>query len=150
MVVWSESDLPEALKARINAQEKKAIQTPTPIAKVARKSKYGNVKTIIDCHTFDSKKESEYYMIYKSLVASGIICDLRLQPEFVLQEAFTDKLGVKHRAITYKADFAFFEWGTGEVVVDCKSSKTFTTDVYKLKKKMLLFKYRDIIFREVY
>ncbi len=150
MTAWNYYDLPEALKARINAQEKKDIQIPKPIAKSARKSKYGNVKTIIDGHTFDSKKEAKWYINYKSLVADGHICDLKLQPEFVLQEAFTDNQGNKHRAITYKADFAFFEWGSGEVVVDVKSSKTFKTEVYRIKKKLLLAKYRDIVFREVY
>ena len=36
--MWNFEDLPEALKARINAQEKKAIQTPTPSTKKPKKA----------------------------------------------------------------------------------------------------------------
>ena len=141
---WQESDLSPELRKRIAKQE--GIQTPTPIAKSAKKSKYGNVKTIIDNITFDSKKESNRYIELKARQQCGQIANLALQPEFQLQEPFIDSMGVRHRAITYKADFMYLD--RGDVIVeDVKGKKT---EVYRIKKKLLLKRYPDIIFREVY
>ena len=60
-----------------------------------------------------------------------------------------DKQGNKIRAITYKADFYFYDvklkaWR----IIDVKGSKATLTEVYKLKKKLLA--YKGIIIEEVY
>ena len=95
---------------------------------------------------FDSKKEAMFYVKYKQLLKAGKITKLVLQPSFTLQEKFIDHLGENHRAIKYVADFSFIENGK-LVVVDVKG---FKTDIYKLKKKLLLFKYDgEFEFREV-
>lgn len=109
-------------------------------------SKYGNKKTKIDGYTFDSKRESMYYLKYKRQLIDGKITELTLQPSFLLQDKFKDRKGVSHRAIKYVSDFKFVENGK-IVVVDVKGH---LTDVYKMKKKMFLFKYPNIEFREVY
>ena len=109
--------------------------------------KYLSKKTIIDGITFDSKKESQRYIELKRRQTLGEISCLELQPPFLLQEGFTrDKK--KYRPITYIADFRYVE--NGKVIVeDVKSSFTAKDKVYKIKKKLLLYKYGDFEFREI-
>lgn len=92
-----------------------------------RKSKYGAIKTSIDGHTFDSKKEAEYYQELKLRLQSGDIKGFCLQPVFVLAQ------GLK-----YKADFiVFHNDGTAEIV----DTKGFKTKEYIAKKKVFEDKY---------
>jgi hypothetical protein len=109
-------------------------------------SKYGNRKTGVDGNTFDSKKEAERYVELKLLEKGGVISGLELQPKFELQKPFFDKEGKKHRAITYIADFQYLDKKTGKLVVeDVKGRKT---EVYKIKKKLFVYKYPNITFLE--
>lgn len=110
-------------------------------------AKYGNKKTVIDNIVFDSKRESERYKELKLLERVGEICNLELQPEFLLQKSF--KLnGKTERSITYKADFKYMDSKTCEFFVeDVKGVKT---EVYKIKRKMFLRLYGSYYnFREV-
>ena len=71
------------------------------------------------------------------LLAAGNIRNLKLQPEFTLQEAYTTLEGVRVRAIRYRADFTYYEGARGlKVVEDVKSRATRTRD-YAMKKKLL-------------
>ena len=110
-----------------------------------KKSKYGNIETIIDGINFSSKLEGSHYKELRIRERIGEITKLALQPIYTLQEGFTDREKRKHRPITYIADFCYEEKG-GTVVVECKGVKT---DVYKIKKKMFLFRYPDILFIEI-
>lgn len=86
------------------------------------RSKYGAVKTSIDGHTFDSKKEAEYYQELKLRLQSGDIKGFCLQPIFILAP------GLK-----YKADFIVFNNnGTAEII----DTKGFKTKEYIAKKKV--------------
>lgn len=95
--------------------------------------------------TFDSRKEARRYDALMALLAAGAIRDLKLQPEFTLQEAYTTTEGVRVRAIRYQGDFSY-ERATspdcnGEihwlrVVEDVKSPAT-KTRVYEIKKKLM-------------
>ena len=71
---------------------------------------------------------------------AGEISYVRCQPKYLLQKSFVDKRLIKHQAIYYIADFEYKDkihnW---EIVVE--DTKGFRTDVYKLKKKLLLKKY---------
>jgi len=99
----------------------------------------------IDGKTFDSMAEMKRYAELRMLERAGLIEDLELQPEYILLAPYIHK-GKKVRAITYRADFRYLETRTNcRIVEDCKGMRT---EVYKLKKKMLLAKY-DIDFREV-
>ena len=109
-----------------------------------RFSKYGNKKTVIDGITFDSKKESERYLMLKDMLKNKEIEDLQLQPKFLLQDSFKYN-GKTEKKIYYIADFTYKREGK-LVVEDVKVKKT---DVYKLKRKLFLYKYTDIDFREV-
>lgn len=72
------------------------------------------------------------------------ITELQLQPKFLLQDSFKYKDKVE-RKIYYIADFSYKKDGK-LIVEDVKGKKT---DVYKLKRKLFLYKYTDINFREV-
>ena len=92
-------------------------------------SKYKNVKTIIDGIAFDSKKEAARYGELMLLAKAGAIQDLRLQVPF---ELIPKQAG--ERAVKYIADFVYTE--NGETVVE--DVKGVRTDVYRLKKKLML------------
>ena len=113
------------------------------------KSKYNNRKVTYQGLTFDSKKEFEYYLILKDKEKRGLVFNIKRQVPLEIQPAFTDRTGVKHRAIIYKADFVYTDRLTGkERYIDVKGSKSTLTEVYKLKKKLLA--YKNIIIEEVY
>ena len=114
-------------------------------------NKYHNKPTIVDNIQFSSIKEVLRYSELKLLLNVKQIKDLQIHPSFLLQNKFIDSMGEKHRAITYEADFSYHAIlvrKTKEqlIVEDCKGVKT---EVYKLKKKLLLNKYKNIVFREI-
>lgn len=91
---------------------------------------------------FDSQKEARRYDELMLLVRAGQITDLRLQPEFTLQEAYTTPEGVRVRAIKYVADFSYkgTDMQKSMVVEDVKSEAT-KTRVYTIKRKLMLERY---------
>lgn len=98
-------------------------------------TKYGNKKIQYDGKTFDSKKEAERYWVLKMLEDAGDISDLRTQVPFELIPSQRGEDGkVIERAITYIADFTY--WQDGRFVVE--DAKGFRTEVYKIKKKLML------------
>ena len=128
-------------------KRKQGYQNIKEILRV-RYNKYKNIKMKIDGIKFDSQKEAKRHEELKLLLSGGKISNLELQPKFVLQSGFLNKItNRKERAINYIADFQYRD-GVGNLIVeDVKGMKT---DVYKLKRKMFLAKYQDeIIFREI-
>lgn len=109
-------------------------------------SKYRSKKVVVDGITFDSKKERDRYLELKLLERYGKIKDLELQHKFELQPSFKKK-GKTIRAITYVADFVYFDLETMRIVVE--DAKGYKTDVYMLKKKMFEFKYPELTIVEV-
>jgi len=100
---------------------------------------------------FDSQKEYDRWSELKLLERAGEIGELRRQVPFELFPAFSDKEGVRHQAVNYKADFTYTEKGT-EVVEDVKAydvvrGKHLTTETFNLKWKILKAKYPDRVFR---
>lgn len=106
-----------------------------------KESKYKNKKVLCDGHTFDSKKERDYYLKFKAMEELGLIRDLELQKEFVLQDSF--KLNNKtRRKIMYKADFSYVSTEDDKLhVLDVKSEFTRKNEVYRIKKKLFEKKY---------
>ncbi len=102
-------------------------------------NKYHNKKTIIDGISFDSKAEAARYCQLKLMVRAGIIDNLKLQPKYLLQEAFV-KNGKKIQAINYIADFEYIENGK-TVIEDVKGVKT---KEFSLKLKMFQYRYPDL------
>lgn len=105
--------------------------------------KYHNQKITINGIRFDSIKESHRYNELKWLERAGIIKELELQKTFELQPKFKNKLGEHIRAITYVADFYYYNNEKQEYVVE--DTKGFRTEVYKIKKKLFEYKYNMCI-----
>ena len=106
-------------------------------------NKYKNKKTMIDGFKFDSEMESHYYLYLKQLKEMGEVVDFVLQPTYLLQEGF-DLNGKRIRPITYKADFKVIYKDGREEVIDVKGK---LTEEFKIKRKRLLYRYRDINFK---
>jgi hypothetical protein len=111
-------------------------------------NKYRNTKIEIDGITFDSKKEGLRYKELKLLERAGLITELKLQTSFELQPSYK-KNGKTIRAITYKSDFDYLTKDGRHIVEDVKSKATEKDKVYRLKRKMLQYKYDDIEFKEI-
>lgn len=114
------------------------------VSGIADGSKYHNQKIEIDGHLFDSTKEANRYRELQLLQRAGVVIKIELQPEFVLQEGYR-RGGKWIRPITYIADFRV-TYSDGRVEVE--DVKGFKTKQYQLKKKLLLARYPDLLFRE--
>lgn len=145
-------DLPPWAQAQ--AQRKMAEQSrkkaPAPPAWAESKEKYHNVRTDRTSEAggrvnFDSKKEARRYDELMAMLRAGQIRDLKLQPQFTIQEAYTTPEGQRVRAIRYQADFSYKRPTepdcTGEVhwlrVVEDVKSRATKTRVYEIKKKLM-------------
>lgn len=95
------------------------------------KRKYGNTPTILDGIRFDSVAEANRWSVLRILERTGHISELKRQVPFGLVVN-----GVKIG--TYKADFAYNDNRTGSQVVEDVKSEATMTDVYRLKKKLML------------
>lgn len=140
-------DLPEKYQeqARMKLNDFEVDTSSPGRPTLVRKSKYHAEKTEVDGIRFDSKKEADRFARLKLLEKAGVIKDLKLQPRFELQEPFICD-GKKERKIEYVADFQY-ECGGKIIVEDVKGAKT---QVYKLKRKLFLYKYGNTVdFKEV-
>lgn len=101
-------------------------------------SKYSAKPTFVDGVRFASKAESRRYSELKNLERAGIISGLTLQPKFplIVQGA---------KVCTYIGDFAYIE-DAKYVVEDVKGVQT---DVYRIKRKLLLALTPGLDHREV-
>lgn len=102
-----------------------------------------NVQSLIDtmrkrlCR--QSSPEARRYDELMVMLRAEIITDLRLQPQFTLQESYLTEDGQRIRAIRYTADFSY-RFGGKLVVEDVKSKPTRTKE-YLRNKKMMRSKY---------
>jgi hypothetical protein len=119
-----------------------------------RKSKYGNLKTEYNGYVYMSKKEAEWAMTLDSMKKAKDLKDRVISYErqvpFILLDAFVDSMGIRHNKITYVSDFVVTFADGRKEVQDVKPASNFTTNIYKLKKKMLLSRYRGILFKEIH
>lgn len=91
-------------------------------------SKYRAVKTEVDGHLFDSKREAERYRQLMLMLQNGDISHLVLQPKFPI---IVEGMNV----CSYIADFAYDDRSAGRRIVE--DVKGFKTTVYRLKKKLV-------------
>ena len=99
-------------------------------------NKYKNKKVIYNGIKFDSQKEKNYYIKLKVLEEYGKIKDLKLQVKFELQPKFQFE-NKTIQAISYIADFTYYDENNVFHIVDTKGVRT---EVYKIKKKMMMYK----------
>lgn len=100
-------------------------------------TKYNSKKVELDGYTFDSQIEARYYQRLKWLQEHKEILFFRLQPRYLLQEAFK-KNGRTYRKIEYIADFEIHHLDGSIEVVDVKGMET---EAFKIKKKLFEKKY---------
>lgn len=99
--------------------------------------------------TFHSKAERERYKDLVLMEKAGEIRDLKRQVKFDLLPTMRGKYRTE-RAVHYYADFTYYKVnpeGKDEYVVE--DVKGVQTDLYKLKRKLMLYR-KDISIYEVY
>lgn len=99
---------------------------------------------------YDSVKEYQRSRELLVLLRAGKISNLELQRSLLIQEAFQGRDGRKHKAVVYRADFAYRRDGQ-QIIEDVKGyderkKKYLTTQVFDLKWKLLQAKYPDFTF----
>lgn len=99
-------------------------------------SKYNNQKIRVGGEVFDSKREYNRWCELRLLEHSGIIRNLQRQVKFRLIDSQKTPERTE-RPCDYIADFVYYENGK-RIVEDCKGMRT---DVYKIKRKLMLEKY---------
>lgn len=111
-------------------------------------NKYRAQKIVIDGEAFDSKKEANRWRELQILERSGKIWDLCRQVKYQLIPAQYRYINGKERCVErasdYCADFVYKD-AKGLHVEDAKGMKT---DIYRLKKKLMLYVH-DITIEEV-
>ena len=100
-----------------------------------KSSKFNNVKSEIDGHKFDSKKESEFYGSLKIKKQAGLIKDFKMQVPY---EIIVNNI----RIANYFLDFLVENNdGTIEYIdikgKDKKTNKFIKTGVFALKKRLV-------------
>ena len=87
---------------------------------------------------FDSKKEFTRYQELLLLQRAGKISNLERQVKIPLLPSQKDEKGkVIERAVTYIADFVYFDTEQNKTIVE--DTKGFKTPEYILKRKMMLY-----------
>ena len=100
------------------------------------RSKYGNKPTISNGIKFQSKKEARYYNLLLALQEQGKIHSLRCQVPFSFVINGEEMRNPdSNRVIKYIADFEYFTSDGERKIVDVKG---FKTDIYKLKKALMM------------
>jgi hypothetical protein len=121
--------------------------------KLRGRSKYGNQKT----NGSASKREAKRLAELRLLEKAGKIFYLRTQVPFELLPRQTDREGrLLERPVHYVCDFLYYEYDVGKPMAELRSldglvvedSKGFRTDMFILKKKLMLF-FHGIRIKEV-
>lgn len=99
-------------------------------------NKYHNRKIVREGETYDSVKEYRRAKELELLEKNGVIKDLKRQVRFeIIPSQRGDDGKVVERAVTYVADFVYFE-GDRLIVEDTKG---FRTKDYIIKRKLMLY-----------
>lgn len=109
---------------------------PAPLHKGSQgAAKYHNERAERNGIKFDSRKQARRYDALMVMLQAGIISDLRLEPQFTLQESYVTETGERIRAVRYTADFSY-RFGNKLVVEDVKSAATRTKEYLRNRKFM--------------
>lgn len=124
------------------------------------RSKYGNKKVKNQYGSFDSEKEFRRYLLLLDMEKKGEISNLERQVRYEIIPAQYEIISLqlktkakkqkrlKERATYYYADFAYVKDGN-MIVEDVKASAKFQDDVYRLKRKLMLYVH-NITIKEIY
>ena len=144
---WAQKQIAQKIAAQIRDKAEN---------QATKKNKYHNTPTDREAEDgkrirFDSKREAARYDELMLLLKAGKIRELKLQPQFTLQEAYTTPEGNRVRAIRYDADFSYELFceaiiapdggGTWIAKVEDVKSKATKTRVYAIKKNLMREKF---------
>lgn len=103
-------------------------------------SKYNSKKVIVDGINFDSKSESDYYIVLKDKLANKEIKSFELQPSYELTPKFM-KNGKLIRSMSYAPDFLIVHLDDSLEAIDVKG---FSTQASEMRKKLFDYRYPNI------
>lgn len=100
-----------------------------------KSSKFSNIKTKVDGHTFDSKKEAEFYGSLKLKKKEGLIKDFKIQVQY---DILVNNIHIAY----YYLDFEIQNNDDSFEYIDIKgkdkkSNKFIKTGVFALKKRLV-------------
>jgi len=111
-----------------------------------RRSKYGNIKTMLDGIEFHSKGEARRWAELKLLEAAGEITKLQRQVDFNLDHSITfDEIGVGRsvkRKCKYIADFTY------EELSEAGTHKAYVVEDFKGGPLTETFKFKAMLFEK--
>lgn len=100
-------------------------------------------------HNHDSEVEAKRCNELHLMERAGEIHSLRIYPSIELQPSFTHN-GKRERAITYTADFSYYvPHSPWQVIEEIKGGKATQTEAFKIKRKLLLYRGKDIDLRVI-
>lgn len=136
--------------ARLGRDAQAQIAAKIAVGAAKKKTKYGNHPTTVNGIKFDSRKEASRYVVLRSMLGDGKIRNLKLQPQYTLQESYVTPDGERIQAIRYVADFEY-ERPTApditgrvhwiKIVEDVKGGNATKTAQYKIKRKLFVERY---------
>ncbi len=96
-------------------------------------------------HVFDSQKEAARYDQLVLLLRAGKIRNLKIQPQFTLQESYISSDGDRVMAIRYTADFSYERAAAPDCngtvwwlkTVEDVKSRASKTEAYEIRRRLL-------------
>lgn len=105
-------------------------------------NKFGNIRTVVDGLSFDSRKEARRYQELLLLRHAGEVASFECQPRFVL---VVNGVTLGH----YTPDFRVV-YASGEVVIeDVKGGQATKTAAYRLRRKVFEACHAPLVVTEV-
>ena len=99
-------------------------------------TKYNSKQTIVNGIKFPSILEADRYSQLILMLRAGEITNLKLQVEFVINQAYTDaETGERMRSVVYVADFVYFDMRTKRTVIE--DTKGIETAVFRNKWRQI-------------
>jgi hypothetical protein len=109
------------------------------------KTKMQSVECVVDGIKFQSRLEGRRYVQLKLMEQAGLIKDLVLQAEFLIQDEVRDPYTHKKlKPIHYIGDFLYTDIATGQKI--CEDTKGFFTPVARIKLKLVVPRYPETKF----
>lgn len=130
--------LPSSLEDRVVSEISIASKLKSNKAR-----KYKNNKPFAHDREWDSNKELARYEELLLLEKSGSIEIIRIQPIFELTPTIKH-YGKTYRKRSYKADFMYYDNELGMLVIEDVKSKPTTTQLYTLKRSLLIFQLNEL------
>ena len=131
----SMADMPAGMRAPYTKKMLGELPPRAAEAPEKKPTKYRSCQTERGGIRFDSQKEARRYDELLLMLRAGEIRDLRLQPQFTIQESYVTETGERVRAIRYTADFSYIREVSGErIVEDVKSGPTRTKEYLRNRK----------------